>query len=683
MFGSDIKQLVVLDELRDKLEMIDSDIIPETVSHPVVTGIENVPTSISSRDGTSYQATYTTFPLSPLNGRVNYIKDCFLNFSIDVSFTVFIGVNIPVPIYLAVGPRDTSSIFNQLQLMIDNNVIWNTTYHQIESAIDMAGLPASVVDHSNNYATIDKLLNYKDTPMKIIEIPEGTYMDNYNTGGETRSQCYRNYKISYDFTIDLNRLCVPLSNIEFITSNMGNLRLRTYLNNFHESFYYFQLPQDYVKLDSSTSTTKPTNVSLKQIISQNSIAALNPISWGTVTETDTTHYTLSNSNFLINPINTIDTISINNNESQYNTEVNITYNGANSSDAIQSINALLPIQFIKHYSTNSTNNFMQVTLAEICQTCFDLEESSWNKLCEYFGSIGKVILPIQAWSTNLFNNGTIDDSNPYVSSTLLANVPGNNITDVVVTCCPSNAQSCIMNPYLSNIQALLDGKPLNNVPYDKVNNRAIQDFTNACVDTDREEINTDYLYSLQFPPLITNSSDGVAATVTRDKQQYFYNIGTDIDFNYFAKYKSKNGMGMNYIKNPNLFMYIFETALPCSFHTGACVIENTNRQALFRLTSNGSQGNSAALAQRFYKTNNAAITITDDQNYIGVSAISTNGSNLNTSILYPSMPNTTNVNSQFNISCLCDECIVLDYDSTLNTCTGGYISYAKPFLASD
>lgn len=683
MFGSDIKQLVVLDELRDKLEMIDSDIIPETVSHPVVTGIENVPTSISSRDGTSYQATYTTFPLSPLNGRVNYIKDCFLNFSIDVSFTVFIGVNIPVPIYLAVGPRDTSSIFNQLQLMIDNNVIWNTTYHQIESAIDMAGLPASVVDHSNNYATIDKLLNYKDTPMKIIEIPAGTYMDNYNTGGQTRSQCYRNYKVSYDFTIDLNRLCVPLSNIDFITSNMGNLRLRTYLNNFHESFYYFQLPQDYVKLDSSTSSAKPTNVSLKQIIIQNSIAALNPISWGTVTETDTTHYTLSNSNFLINPINNIDTISINNNESQYNTEVNITYNGANSIGTIKSINTLLPIQFIKHYSTNSTNNFMQVTLAEICQTCFDLEESSWNKLCEYFGSIGKVILPIQAWSTNLFNNGTIDDSNPYVSSTLLANVPGNNITDVVVTCCPSNAQSCIMNPYLSNIQALLDGKPLNNVPYDKVNNRAIQDFTNACVDTDREEINTDYLYSLQFPPLISASSQGVAATVTRDKQQYFYQVGEDIDFNYFAKYKSKNGMGMNYIKNPNLFMYIFETALPCSFHTGACIIENTNRQALFRLTSNGSQGNSVALAQRFYKTNNAAITITDDQNYIGVSAISTNGSALSDSTLYPSMPNTTNVNSQFNISCLCDECIVLDYDSTLNTCTGGYISYAKPFLASD
>ena len=67
MFGSDLKQLVVLDELRDKLEMIDSDIIPESETHPIVTGIENVPTSIVSSDGVSYQSTYTTFPLSPYN----------------------------------------------------------------------------------------------------------------------------------------------------------------------------------------------------------------------------------------------------------------------------------------------------------------------------------------------------------------------------------------------------------------------------------------------------------------------------------------------------------------------------------------------------------------------------------------------------------------------------------------
>ena len=87
MFGSDLKQLIVLDDIRDKIEMVNSDILPESETHPVITGIENVPTSIVSKDGTSYQSTYTTFPLSPLQGRVHFIKDSFLNFSMTGIFS--------------------------------------------------------------------------------------------------------------------------------------------------------------------------------------------------------------------------------------------------------------------------------------------------------------------------------------------------------------------------------------------------------------------------------------------------------------------------------------------------------------------------------------------------------------------------------------------------------------------
>lgn len=672
MFGSDLKQLIVLDEIRDKLEMIDSDIIPETETHPVVTGIENVPTSIVSSDGVSYQSTYTTFPLSPLQGRVHYIKDSFLNFSIDVSFTIFINKNISSPIYLYVGPRDSSSIFNQLQLMIDNNVIWNTTYHQIESALDLAGLPASVVDHSNNYATIDKLLHSKDTPMKLITIPAANYASLFFTDA-TRSQCYLNYNLEYNFTIDLNRLCVPLSNIDFITSNMGNLRLRVYLNNFHESFYYFQIPSGIVSQmtanDTLTLGTAKT-ITLNDLFSVNALIAINPIKWGSIQTSQSGSQwiaTFSEATFISDSVLNSSSFSATGTASQLTIGKTI---GTAKTDynTLTSNETLIPIQFIKR-GQNQQNNFMKVNIAEICQTCFDIEEQSWNKLCEYFGSVGKVILPIQSWSTNLFNNGTFEAGNT-IDSTLLANVPGNNITDIAVTMCPSNNQSCILNPYLSNIQALLDGKPLNVVPYNKIDNRAIQDFTNACVDTDYEEINTDYLYSLQFPPLITEGSYS-NQNKSRSNQEYFYNIGNETDFTYFGKMKSKIGLSERYIKNPNLFMYVFQTAIPSSFHTGMCIIENTNRQALFRLTSSGTAGIFANLNQRFYPVRSIQSTVTNA------------GANETTTLAYtfPSMPNSTNTNVQFNISCLCDECIVLDYDSVLNTCTGGYISYAKPFLS--
>lgn len=647
MFGSDLKQLIVLDDLRDKLEMIDSDIIPESETHPIVTGIENVPSSIVSTDGVSYQSTYTTFPLSPLQGRVHYLRDSFLNFSIDVSFGIHLDKTHSEPIYLYVGPRDTASIFNQLQLMIDNNVIWNTTYHQIESAIDMAGLPASVVDHSNNYATIDKLLQNKDTPMKLIVIPPS--VDDANTF-KTQDAIF---SLNYNFTIDLNRLCVPLSNIDFITSNMGNLRLRVYLNNFHESFYYLHIPNSIIGNIVPDKPTEATKYTFTFLENTNKLLPLNPVKWGSITTSeDTTTYT--------------DPVYI---ASNFTSQLTITKTGTTSDNKTftnYTKDDFIALQFIKR-PTGTTNPFMAVQSADICQTCFDIQEESWNKLCEYFGGIGKVIIPIQAWSTNLFNNGTFEAGNA-IDSTLLANVPGNNITDIALTMCPNNCQSCILNPYLSNIQALLDGKPLNSVPYNKVDNRAIQDFTNSCVDTDNDEINTDYLYSLQFPPLI--SSPG--SSVSRTNQQYFYKIEDVEEFKYFSNMGNKIGVADRFIKNPNLFMYIFQTAIPCSFHTGMCVIENTNRQALFRLTSSGTRGIISDLNDRFYDCRNKTIT-NNSKIYV----------NNNDKALIVSMPNTTNTSTQFNISCLCDECIVLDYDNVLNTCTGGYISYAKPFVSDE
>lgn len=656
MFNKDLKQLVVLDELRERLEMIDSDIIPESESHPLVTGIENVPTAMVSLDGNSYQSTFTTFPLSPLQGRVNYIKDNFLHFVIDFSFGITLAENLPADLYLYVGPRDTASIFNQLQLLIDNNVIWNTTFQHIESAISMASLPASVVDHNNQYATIDKLLAGKSTPMKLVKIPQ--YPD---PTGENKSKSYGELSkgtvlqqalctvpinLSYDFTIDLNRLCVPLSSIDFITSNMGNLRLKVYLNNIDQSFYVMPVPQGF-------NIAKATNYDTLNAVN-NGLISLVPVSWGTVTTTVSTSISMTNPNIIAIPqkIATFTTASAAKN------------------------NEFIPIQFVKRPSGYSLN-FMQVALGEICQTCFDVEESSWDKLSEYFGSIGHVVIPTQQFSTTQFNNGslTIGES---IGSSLLANVPGNNITDIVVTATPINAQSCIMNPYLSSIQGLLDGRPLNAVPYDKVNNRAITDFTNACIDTDKDEVNTDYLYSLQFPPLISSDGSGISFTPKRGPADYFY----DGDFATFSSLKNVVGSTDYYVKNPNLFMYVFQTGLPETFHTGMCIIENTTRQALFRLQSQGVQGNAKTqIANRFINVKNCVASDggvdTPTQYAYDGAAKKTNQF---TSIV---MPCFTNNNTQFNISSLCDVCIVLDYDRSINTCIGGNISYAKPFLSDE
>lgn len=641
MFGTDLKQLVVLDDIRDKLDMVDSDIIPETCTHPVISGIDNVAANISSTTGSNYTNAYTTFPLSPLQGRVHYIKDSFINCTIDVNIGIRVCSNILKDIVLAVGPRDTASIFNQLQLMIDNNVIWNTSFQQLESAIDMAGLPASVVDHSPNYATIDKLLNNKQTPMQLITIPANNY--------QGASSQLLSYHLEYQFSIDLNRLCVPLSNLAFITANMGNLRLRCYFNNFHQSFFVMQLPQGAYIPGGITAGA------FTQLTQASSLLSLDPIPWGTSSKDGSNKWTLTNPYILKAPYQ--DTVTLN---------TTVTSSTRSDISTYKLSSALIPVQFT--LLGDAANPFMQVVQVQICQSCFDLKDESYNLLCDYFQQTGKVILPIQAWSTTQFNNGSLTAGSQY-SSSWIGSTPGHNITAIAVTSCVGDAQACLVNPYRTQFQALLDGKPLNSVPYSKVDGRAIQDFTNACIDTDHEEINTDYLYSMQFPQFYANGTSSITDNT------YFYtkdgegDSGATNELSWFSQQGFLQGIGTAYQKNPNLFMYIFQTAIPDSFHTGMCIIEYSNRQALFRFTSNDSGTTNAKFTARFYPT---AGTTVDGSGVVAFPS--------GIEPMYPSMPNISNRSINLNISSLCDECIVLDYDSNVNTCTGGYLSFTKPYV---
>jgi len=650
MINENIKNRIVLDEIRDKIELIESDIIPESLTHPLVSGIENTPTAIRSLNGENYAATFTTFPLSPLNGRVNSLKDNFLNISVAVNFAIGLCENLDNDIYLMVGPRDTASIINQLTLLIDNNTIYNTSYQQNESAINMAALPASIVEHNNQYATIDKLLLNKDSPMKLIKIPAGDYAD----ASADLNKRYVKYSLNYDFTIDLNRLCVLFSNIDFITSNMGNLRLKIYLNNILQSFYYFVVPPAFsVRLAESSDSGKGA---LAMLLNNNvnSILALNPIPWGSLTTN--TNDSVAFSNPAVIPIKRGVRVFLTGKDATQPDITNINNNPID--DNLELDNAKLPIQFIMSPPNKNSNEYsVAVQSAEICQTCFDLEEDSWNKLCEYFAEVGKVIMPVQIMTTTVFNNGTLD-AGAMFPSTAIANIPANNISEIIISNVSQSSPSAMLNPYLSNIQCLLDGKTLNNVPYSKIDNRAITDFTAACIDTDHDEINNDYLYSLTFPrPIIGEEGDLTATTYFTSSSQ----LGEMEGANYYGNYKLYN-------KNPNLFMMVFETELQGAFHTGACILENSNRQALLRLVSDGGTTNRTNM-NIFYSKSEITANINDSvATYSGIEGIS--------------MPNIVNADTAIMLTCLSDACVVLDYDKFLNTCIGGYVSNAKPYISA-
>ena len=131
-------KFVVIDEIMNQLEAAKSGIVPGSVTQAVVSGIQNVPANIKQHTiGGASSTSYTTFPLSPI------VKNCcldktYLNLEFDVNFTIAGDTTSATGEYIIpyyIGFRDNSSLFNQIQILIENSAIWTTTYQREESVL--------------------------------------------------------------------------------------------------------------------------------------------------------------------------------------------------------------------------------------------------------------------------------------------------------------------------------------------------------------------------------------------------------------------------------------------------------------------------------------------------------------------------------------------------------------------
>lgn len=115
---------------------------------------------------------------------------------------------------------------------------------------------------------------------------------------------------------------------------------------------------------------------------------------------------------------------------------------------------------------------------------------------------------------------------------------------------------------------------------------------------------------------------------------------------------ANKGINRNYIANPNTFALNFSTNLPDAFHSGACILENSNRQAVLRYN-----------AQSVIDTNS---NFKDSQ-----------GNYLNNK--FPMIINHKSDDVVSGFSAFCDCCIVLTYDPARQTCFDGQLSWAAPY----
>lgn len=583
-------KFVVIDEIMAQLESAKSGLIPSSVKQSIVSGIQNVPTAIKQPtvNGAS-GAAYTTFPLSPIIDNC-CIDKTYLNLEFDVSFHVKAeGITEDYEIPFFIGFRDTASLFNQIQFLIEGSVIWQTVYQREESVLAYNSLPETEIRGNNQYASIDKMRNNTYCPMKRVVVK---FAQNEVANG-------KNLTIHFKVTVDINRLSPIFSNLHFTTPHMGNLRLKVYIQEFAKCMFFCP---DY-GYSVRKSTGDPTNKPITEILDPNMVQ----------------YWQFYSFNEWFNQVIGKAKIPFFAYKSGADPEINI-------------------ITSIKFENPTEGVDFMTFAdgIAEIVQTNFAIKEEEYKKLNDYFAGLGSVIIPTNVWSTNVFNNSIITDGK--IPTSMIGNVSGYNIDSISVWFHPTQSPCSFSKEFLTNTQLLLEGRPVNPIPYANYGDKFVTDMTQALVDTDCEEINKDYMSSI---------------TLFNFDGQHFYDENDAYVKPYILYGTGNTSINCSYLANPNSFCFNFSTNLPDAFHSGACILENTNKQSVIRFISSD----------------------------VGLNVFDTTDGDVTKRYKFPYITNSKTSNSiTAGFSCLCDACIVLSYDSARGTCFGGQLSWAAPYM---
>ena len=613
------KKFVIIDEVMDQLEAAKSGVVPGSVTQSVVSGIQNVPASIiQSKVGTASASCYTTFPLSPI------VKNCcldktYLNFEFDVNYRFSVelaanattGTTYTVPFWF--GMRDTASMFNQIQVLIENTSIWSTVYQREESVVAFNALPETEIRGNNQYASIEKMMNATYSPMKRViakftGVASGAAngSGNINNGSKTGSL---DISMHFKCTVDLNRITPLISNLHYTTPHMGNLRLKVFLQEFEKCLFFCP---DYGYRTFNTVTTTTGNTYSDAVINAATAQPLQNQYW--------TFYPLAH---------------------KFDTDILASmipfYYISTDANNLSVLNSLAKVKF---ENPPAGTDFMTFNggIAEIVQTNFEIKPEEYERLTNYFASTGSIIIPTQTWSTSVFNASNLGPNG--FPSSMVGNVGGYNINFITLFFHSSKAPCYFNNEYLTNFQLILDGRPINAIPYEYMNDKCIVDMTQAIIDTDHEEINHSFMDSLTF----LNETDTREYILT--KPHTLYGTGS-LD-------RSINKASL---RNPGTCMYNFSTNLPDAFHSGACVLENSNRQAVIRLTA------SSAADNAIFKS-----ASTEDPGARECFPYFINHS-LN-----------ANESTVTGFTCFCDACIVLNFDASRNTSFDGQLSWASPYI---
>lgn len=623
------KKFVVIDEIMDMLEAAKSGVVPGSVDQQIVSSAQNVPTSVvqhSINSGSSGSA-YMTFPIHPLKDNCcidsTYINlECDFNFDLEVKFTDARGDGdiLYVPFYF--GLRDAAAFPNQLQILIENSPIYNTTYQRQEATVAYCSMPESAIRGNPQYASIEKMILNRNSPMKRIVIPHTC------TASATQTI---HVHIHYKITQDIDSLTPILSNLHFTTPHMGNLQIREYFQDVQRALFFCP---DYNWINNNPIACNATQSlggtpEVKTVGTGDVIASLTDALPQPTYNQYWSFYSLAD--YLGKPIPKA-TIPF------YGCQV-----AAASASTVGAKGKLVVPDSVEFKQSNDSakpdnNDFMTFNrggIGEIVQKTFKIRREEYENLSNMFASQKAIIIPTQTWATSVFNNTVQGQSN--WSSSMIGTCGGYNINFVSVWFQALGTASFCWEP-LRNIQLLINGAPVNALPYQYVNEKCITDSCQAILDIDHEEINHDYVDSLTF---LNQTGDNKYMAKSAYETYGTGDLGSAIR--------------TCQLRNPNLFCLNFSTNLPDAFHSGACTLESVNNQANIRFNSD--------------QSNVDGVFTTDRDKFPHFF----NNKSLPTASALSGGDETA------GFCAFCDACILLSYDATRGRAFDGSLSWAEPY----
>lgn len=622
------RTMLVLDAWKACADAVDNDVIPSTRENLVISGIENPASNLSSSSNT-----YTTIPLRPCSQNVNFLLNNFINvsfeFTLQAKFSSDLSPNQNLPDFAVYFPS-AAAIPSRIQLLCGNSIVWQNQFQRYEAILAMNALPGQIIDNNAEYTTMEKLLHRKDIC--------GTYI---NTNGYLQSHSITSFNNAFTITftidtnIDLNALTPLLSNIPFLTSEMGDLRLRLFFENLEHALCITPLPKlGYFMGDASTISLNAGSLT----VSINNGA-------GTVKFTDTP--TGGNAaNF----------------EEFTTTGSTITGSGTGDLSTLTNSTAFFRYSQIQKYPVYSTFGWFKTdgtfvsdafTFSnlswksnsfgvQIVQDNFTINDYSKAAILQYIAHDNRLVIPTQTWSTALATTAP----NTTTQQEFIFQISAFNIYAIgFLFPFWSASEVCLPNPYISFVDCMLNSKSLSYIPYTFLGSRALKDTIQACLNDDKWGPNCVLQQSF-----IERNMSGVDYTDTTTGQLAYSSVLTGI-----------TATNSNHVYNsvPNQFSLIFGLSPPNSFQKGYCMASNNPQSTQIRL-----------------KSNICPIRSSVDVSNGDEICTSVNGGANNFQIDY-------NNSGGVQPVCLClqDCCLVLEFNPALGSCQTGSVAYAEAYHA--